>query len=130
MPFHCNENRREESIMYYPVIYTGVTDLRDAIRDQFEANDFQFLSAESAEGKAAIASGEYATIDYPGGDTATIADVPVVNPITITLPIAPAGSIHGTLAAELIRAHLEIWGGGTIAHLEGRIAQYRKTGTF
>lgn len=114
--------------MYYPVIYTGLADLREAIRDDFEADDFRFLSAESPEAEAAIAEGEYATITYNGGDTAIIADIPVVNPITVTLPISPTGTIHGPLAAELIRAHLEY--SGALGPIEARIAQYRETGTL
>ncbi|MEU5153157.1 hypothetical protein [Glycomyces sp. NPDC021274] len=113
--------------MYYPVIYTGLADLREAIRDDFEADDYRFLSTDSPEAEATIAEGEYATITYNGGDTATIADFPVVNPITIILPISPTGTIHGTLAAELIRAHLEY--SGAIAPIEARVTQYRQTGT-
>jgi hypothetical protein len=115
--------------MYYPVIYTGLTDLRDAIRDNFDADGYTFLRPESSEAEAAIASGEYASITYHGGDTATIEDFPATTPTVVDLPISSDGSIHGTLAAKMIRAHLEGWGDLGITDITERVARYRETGS-
>ncbi|PRY57582.1 hypothetical protein [Glycomyces artemisiae] len=113
--------------MVYPVIYTGLPDLREAIRDEFESNHYEFIAPETPEAAAAIASAEYAAITYHGGDTAHIEDFPGTLPMTVTLPIGPGGAIDGKLAAMLIRAHLEGWGDLGIRDIEGRVAKYRKT---
>jgi hypothetical protein len=112
--------------MYYPMIYTGHTDLRDAIRNDFEAEGYAFLRPESSEAEAAIDSGEYAAITYRGGDTAIIEDFPSVTPRIINLPVASDGSLDGALAARVIRAHLEGWGHHGIAEIEEEIDQFRR----
>lgn len=113
--------------MNYPLIYTGRTDLLDAIRDDFEADGFTFLRPATADAEAAIDSGEYAAITYHGGDTAIIEDFPSVPPRRIDLPVAPNGALDGLLAARLIRAHLERWGDLGIAEIEEEIAHCRAT---
>jgi hypothetical protein len=105
------------------IVYSGLSDLRDAIRDDFEDTGYQFVTAETPEAAEAIAEGEYVTIDYSGGNTATVAEVPHLSPKSIPVPLDRRGAIHAYLARELIRAYIEGESAAYVAELEADAAE-------
>lgn len=109
------------------IIYSGTSDLRDAIRSGFEEFGYKLVAAETPEAAAAITEngGEYVTIDYAGGDTATVAEVPHLNPKAILVPRNANGEIGSVLAVELIRSYIEAESGTYVAGLEARAAELR-----
>lgn len=111
----------------YPLIYTGNADLLDALRGPLEV-DFKILRPETPEANEAVASGEYATITYTGGEYATIADYPEIAPRTVAIAIAPNGHIHTDLTIAVLMSHFEMWNDGGVTEAAAAAARYRQTG--
>ena len=109
------------------IVYSGLTDLRDVIREELEGSGYKFVPADTPEETTAVAEsgGEYIVLCYFGGDFASVTEMPQRNPKTVLIPRDASGEILGRLAAELIRSYIEDENSAYIAELEADAKRLR-----